>query len=140
VEALANRAEAAGIRLQAEGLGSVPVRRDPEAMQIVLRNLLDNAIQYSPSGGAVDVSVERQDGMASVAVVDHGRGIPADELAQVFEPFFRGSNQSRGGAGLGLFLVRTLVGEHRGSVQAESEGPGRGARFTVRLPVDGGAR
>ena len=61
-------------------------------------------------------------------------------LAQVFQPFFRGSNQSRGGAGLGLFLVRALVREHRGTVQAHSEGPGRGARFTVRLPVDGGAR
>jgi signal transduction histidine kinase len=140
VAALENRAEAAGIRLRAEELGSVQIRRDPEALQIVLRNLLDNAIQYSSNGGVVDVSVQREDGAAAVAVTDHGRGIPADELAQVFQPFFRGSNQSRGGAGLGLFLVRTLVREHRGTVQAWSEGPGRGARFTVRLPVDGGGR
>lgn len=136
--AMASRAEAAGITLQIDTAGPVPVVRDPDAMQLVLRNLLDNAVKYSDRGATVDVALRREGDAAVLTVADQGRGMDADELGQVFMPFYRGDGQSSGGAGLGLHLVRELVTAHGGTVAAASPGPGRGAVFTVRLPAKGG--
>ncbi|XYJ12721.1 hybrid sensor histidine kinase/response regulator [Telluria sp. B2] len=115
---------------------------DATRLEQVLVNLLANAAKYSDSGGSVEVSLERTaaaDGdLARLAVRDSGRGIPADRLGAIFDIFVQvdtGIDRTRGGLGIGLSLVRALVGLHGGRVWAESEGMGRGSRFVVELPL-----
>jgi signal transduction histidine kinase len=138
VAAMQPRALAAGVALRADAPASLPSLRDPEALQLVLRNLLDNAIKYSAAGGTVSVALAARGPEADIRVRDEGRGMDADELAHAFVPFWRGSDNATGGTGLGLHLVHELVQAHGGSVAAASPGRGRGAEFTVRLPLRGG--
>ena len=91
-----------------------------------------------PSGGRVEVGLGRDRELATITVADTGMGIPAEMLARIFEPFTQADrtlDRSRGGLGLGLTLVKGLVEAHGGTVAAASEGTGRGAMFTLRLPV-----
>ncbi|HYF58401.1 MAG TPA: ATP-binding protein [Burkholderiaceae bacterium] len=114
------------------------VDADRARMVQVLENLLGNASKYSDDGGALRVRMREEPGWAVLEVEDDGAGIPPDALEAVFELFAQvdsARDRSRGGLGIGLALVRTLVDLHGGSVSAHSEGPGRGARFTVRLPT-----
>jgi PAS domain S-box-containing protein len=104
----------------------------------VVSNLLTNAARYTPPGGRVEVTGAREGGEVLLRVRDDGAGIDAELLPQVFEIFVqggRGLDRAQGGLGLGLSLVRTLTALHGGTVEAKSEGPGRGSEFTVRLPV-----
>ena len=126
--------------LTAAGLRTVPIERDGAAVQLVLRNLLDNAIKYSPPGGRVALRLAVDGDSANIDVADQGRGLDAQELAHAFEPFYRGSDIASGGAGLGLHLVHELVAAHGGSVAASSAGRDRGASFRVRLPLGGPRR
>jgi signal transduction histidine kinase len=102
----------------------------------VLSNLLNNAIKYSPRGGAVSVSVEAHDATAVVRVSDHGEGIPEQDLPHIFERFRRGGNVEHRipGTGIGLAGARQIVELHRGTIQAESR-VGEGSTFTVQLPL-----
>src|SRR5690606_5106588 len=109
------RALAAEVELVAALPACLPCRRDAAALQLVLRNLLDNAIKYSSPGGIVHVDLEPRDGDAHIRVRDQGRGMDADELAHAFAPFWRGSDRATGGSGLGLHLVRELVLQHGGA-------------------------
>jgi two-component system, sensor histidine kinase len=121
--------------------GRVLVRGDANRLEQVLTNLLDNASKYSDRGARIAVSVEATGGRAVLAVRDQGIGIPAEALARVFELFAQESTslaRSRGGLGIGLTLVKTLVELHGGSVSAASEGPGRGTTFRVELPLAAG--
>jgi two-component system, OmpR family, sensor histidine kinase SenX3 len=110
---------------------------EPEELQLVFRNLIDNAVKYS--GSRVDVCVRASTeapGGVRVEIEDRGFGIPRHELRRIFQPFYRaGLDVQRRvkGLGLGLFIVRFLVRRQGGRVEAESEGPGHGARFAVRL-------
>ena len=111
---------------------------DPDRLTQVFSNLLLNAAKYTDPGGRITVSLGSESGEAVIAVQDNGIGIPPQALEQVFDMFSQvGSHEVRGseGLGIGLSLVRTLVQMHGGTVRACSEGPGRGARFTVRLPL-----
>ncbi|HTK92021.1 MAG TPA: chemotaxis protein CheB [Verrucomicrobiae bacterium] len=110
---------------------------DPARLQQIVWNLVSNAIKFTPSGGRVDVRVARRDAVVEVSVSDTGRGIAADRLAEVFNPFEMAhtTTQSHGGMGLGLSIARHLVLLHGGSVKAESQGLGLGATFTVTLPL-----
>jgi len=111
---------------------------DPDRLQQVVWNLANNAIKFTPKDGAVDVALRRAGTEVELTVRDTGQGIGADFLPYVFERFRQaeGSTTRRyGGLGLGLALVRHLVEAHGGTVHASSEGPGQGATFTVRLPV-----
>jgi signal transduction histidine kinase/DNA-binding response OmpR family regulator len=111
---------------------------DPVRLAQILANLLNNAAKYTGSGGQICVHAERQDGTAAVSVRDNGDGIDPDTLPQLFEMFSRGGRSSvrgQGGLGIGLALARRLVEMHGGSIEARSEGPGRGSEFTVRLPL-----
>jgi len=104
----------------------------------VVANLLNNAAKYTPAGGRIDLVVRREGDEAAIAVADSGIGIPAEELAGVFEMFSqvgRHLDRSQGGLGIGLSLVRRLVEMHGGSVTAASAGSGAGSTFTVRLPL-----
>jgi len=103
----------------------------------VFDNLLDNALKFSPRGGAVDVSIELEADWAVVAVTDLGEGIPDADLLHVFERFRRGGNVEGRipGSGIGLAGVQTIVELHRGSISVQSE-VGQGTVFTVRLPIN----
>jgi len=114
------------------------VRGDPVRLTQIVSNLLNNAAKYTPPGGRILLSARREDGHAVIAVADNGVGIAADMLEAVFDMFVQVSGTSKaaqGGLGIGLTLVRTLVRLHGGSVRATSPGLGRGAVFTVTLPL-----
>jgi len=136
VETMRPLAEARRLRLGYEGNGTLPVLGDHARLRQVFYNLLDNAIKFTPEGGAVDVQVRRQEGNAAVTVRDTGIGIPAENLPHVFERFYRvdkARSRFAGGTGLGLSIARSIVAAHGGSVEVASL-PGQGATFTVSLP------
>jgi two-component system phosphate regulon sensor histidine kinase PhoR len=113
------------------------VRGDPEAMTQVLDNLLDNAIQYTPAPGRIEVRLASEGGHGLVAVADTGIGIPAADLERIFERFYRvdkARSRAAGGTGLGLSIVKNLVLRMEGDVRVASV-EGRGSTFTVRLPL-----
>jgi two-component system CheB/CheR fusion protein len=122
-------------------LGNVPLWLEADATRIsqAVGNLLQNAAKFTDGGGCVEVAVAREpNGMALVRVRDEGVGIPAELLDRLFEPFMQaeeGLHRGRGGLGLGLALVKGFIDLHGGSVEARSDGPGRGAEFVLRLPV-----
>jgi CheY-like chemotaxis protein len=111
---------------------------DPNRLQQVVWNLLSNAIKFTPSAGQVKVSLKRKGSHAQIQVSDTGKGIQADFLPHVFDYFRQAdasSTRAHGGLGLGLAIVRHLVELHGGTVRAESPGEGKGATFTVKLPL-----
>jgi signal transduction histidine kinase/CheY-like chemotaxis protein len=112
---------------------------DEARLSQVISNLLSNAIRYTEPGGHILLSAAREGGEFVLRVADSGIGIDAQMLPRVFDMFVQAaqpSDRPEGGLGLGLTLVRRLVELHDGTVEATSEGPGRGSTFTVRLPVD----
>lgn len=114
-----------------------PVDGDEEALSIAVRNLLDNAVKYSPQAPNVDVGVQRRNGDVFISVQDRGIGIPPHERSQIFTKFHRGEQASaRGikGTGIGLATVHEIVKAHRGRVEVEST-PGSGSTFTIVLPA-----
>ena len=111
---------------------------DPVRLEQVIANLLNNAAKYSEARGHIWLTLRREGDEAVVSVRDHGIGIPRDMLSKIFDLFAqgdRGYSRSGGGLGVGLTLVRRLVEMHGGSVQAKSDGPGKGSEFVVRIPV-----
>lgn len=117
---------------------SLEVVADKRAFRQILLNLLSNAIKFTPPGGRVAIGASVVDSMIHIHVVDTGIGIAAENLPRLGEPFFQvrsDYDRSHEGAGLGLSLVRGLVGLHGGTLGLESS-PGVGTRVTVRLPLD----
>ncbi len=117
---------------------SLHVRADVTRLTQVVTNLLNNASKYTDEGGHIGLAVERHGAEALIRVRDTGIGIAADLLPRLFEPFVQGAHSGecgQAGLGLGLAVVRKLVEMHGGSVQAGSEGPGRGSEFVVRWPL-----
>jgi signal transduction histidine kinase len=112
----------------------VAVKGDPTRLRQVVMNLLDNAIKYTPAGGHVEIEIRRENGLAVIVVRDDGVGLPPEALDRIFELFEQGRH-GEGGLGVGLALVRRLVGLHAGTVTAHSEGIGHGSRFEVRIPL-----
>ena len=116
----------------------VVVDADPMRLEQIVMNLLTNALKYTPAGGAIAATVRRAGDTAVIVVEDTGVGMTADLVDRVFDLFVQGERalaRSEGGLGIGLTLVKRLVEMHGGSIEAESEGPGRGSRFTVCLPA-----
>jgi signal transduction histidine kinase len=113
------------------------VEGDVPRLEQIIRNLLHNAIKYSPEGGPVNVFLESEGTYAALAVSDRGLGIPAEAIPHLFERFFRvkaATGRPTEGLGVGLYVVRELVTLHGGSVEVEST-EGEGSTFTVRLPL-----
>lgn len=108
------------------------VNCDPARIELVLSNLLDNAIKYTPIGGLVEIGAEQTDNLIQIWVQDSGPGISPEDLPHIFERFYRGRNATGSGSGLGLSIVSSLVQAHGGKVWAESE-QDQGARFIVEL-------
>jgi signal transduction histidine kinase len=114
-----------------------PVDADRERVHQVLFNLVDNAVRFTPSGGAVTVSAHRHNGAVEIRVADTGVGIPPEHLPRLFERFYRADparSREDGGTGIGLAIARSVVEAHGGHIRAESE-LGEGSVFTFDLPV-----
>jgi two-component system CheB/CheR fusion protein len=114
----------------------IQLQADPVRLAQVFHNLLNNACKYTPPGGRISVSAERHGGEVVVKIRDSGRGIPPDKLEEIFEMFTQvepAIDRAHGGLGIGLTLVKRLIELHEGTVQAFSEGKGRGSEFVVRL-------
>ena len=139
VEAARPAAEAKGLKLQLfVEQDAYPARGDFDRLQQVVGNLLSNAIKFTPSGGRIEVSLRRERSAAVLSVCDTGLGIRPDFLPHVFERLQQADSsttRAHGGLGLGLSIVRQLVEMHRGSVRADSAGEGKGATFTIELPL-----
>ena len=132
-------ADARGVRLQLDlDRTTPPVAGDPERLQQVVWNLLTNAVKFTPPGGAVNVRLTHDHGKATVTVSDTGRGITPAFLPHIFERFRQADSRfsrEHGGLGLGLAIAREIVETHGGIIDASSPGEGRGATFSVSLPV-----
>jgi signal transduction histidine kinase len=139
LESMTAPAEAKSIRLDAviEPVEGV-VLGDPERLQQVVVNLLTNAVKFTPSGGRVEVRLDRAGTTGRIVVEDTGRGMAPEFIPYAFDRLRQeetGTTRRQGGLGLGLSIVRNLVEMHGGTVKAESPGEGRGATFTVTLPL-----
>jgi hypothetical protein len=118
--------------------GSSAVRADPARLQQVLWNLLSNAVKFTPEGGLVALTMERDGGDLRFTVTDNGKGIDADFLPRVFERFAQGDatrSRQHGGLGLGLAIAKQLMELQGGTISAASAGAGLGATFAVTLPL-----
>jgi two-component system, sensor histidine kinase len=125
-----------GIQLDAT-TEPVTVAGDPGRLQQVVANLLNNAIQFTPHGGRISLSVTRESGRGVIKITDTGTGIEPALLPFVFEPFKQGKDglaRVHGGLGIGLAVVQQIVDLHDGTVEVHSDGPGKGAAFRVSLP------
>jgi signal transduction histidine kinase len=115
------------------------VSANPEDLRTAVLNLLDNAVKYSPQGVNVRCRLSIEDyTWAVLTITDKGLGIQPHDLRRIFKRFYRASSNDRvkiKGTGLGLFLVRTIVRQHGGAIRATSEGPGKGATMTLKLPL-----
>ncbi|HEX8967973.1 MAG TPA: ATP-binding protein [Chloroflexota bacterium] len=141
-----------GVQIQqrlAAGLAETEIEIDPDRVQRVLRNLLDNALRHTPSGGIIELSATRDAGQVELQVCDSGSGVPAHELERIFERFYRGERSRRRdeggayaattGAGLGLAIARGLIQAHQGRIWAEPA-PLGGVCIRLVLPVLAPAR
>jgi two-component system, OmpR family, sensor histidine kinase SenX3 len=136
-ERYGEQARESGVRLRVEAPGAATVGGSARDLSLLVRNLIDNAIRYTPTGGSVEVSVRPDGETVTLDVRDTGVGIPARDLPRIFERFYRvdrARSRETGGTGLGLSIVRHVVENHGGSVSVESE-LGVGTTFTVRLPT-----
>jgi signal transduction histidine kinase len=135
VAALANSKD---VQLKLEGISNAQVAADPDDLELVWVNLLDNAVRYSTPGSTVTLRLrDLQNGGAVLCVEDSGEGIPAADLPHLFERFRRGNGvfaRSAGGFGLGLAICKTIVEAYSGSIALESQ-PGQGTRVRVELPA-----
>jgi heavy metal sensor kinase len=137
VEQMEPVASSKGVSLSTRQDGDVMVTGDASWLERAVLNLIDNAIKFTPGGGAVEVSVRRQGSEAILEVIDNGVGITQQALPHVFERFYRGDpsrSSETEGTGLGLSLVEWIVREHRGRVGVESR-PGKGSIFRITLPL-----
>lgn len=140
VESIRPTANAKNISLEIalDAAESANVMGDPDRLRQIVANLLSNAVKFTPKGGRIIVSLECSDSMACLVIEDNGQGIGAELLPHVFDRYAQANKDStrgKAGLGLGLPLVRKLVERHGGKITAESAGEGRGATFTVKLPL-----
>ena len=110
------------------------VKGDFEALRVLLGNLVDNAIRYTPPGGAVDVALRSRDGTARVEVADTGPGIPARDRERVFDRFYRRDGSRTEGSGLGLAIVKNIADRHGAVIDLNNRSPEPGLRVGVSFP------
>lgn len=130
-------AEERNITISVGGQVQAPVHGDADLLMTALRNLIDNAIRYSPEHSAVGVGLRERDGFALISVTDQGPGISAEEQERVFERFYRvdsARSSQTGGTGLGLSIVKHVLANHGGEVSLWSQ-EGQGSTFTLRIPT-----
>jgi heavy metal sensor kinase len=126
-----------GVDVSLDLMDTVSLSGDRAMLRELFLNLLDNAIRYSPDGGATSITLKRTKAMAVTAVTDTGIGIPEEEIPHIFDRFYRvdrARSRAQGGAGLGLAICKYIAEAHRGRIEVTSE-PGKGSTFSVWLPV-----
>ncbi len=131
-------AETKHIKVELKKTEPVTIVGDKGRLRQLFLNIVDNAIKYTPDGGHVAISVERQNGTALVEVKDSGIGIPKQDLDKIFDRFYRvdkARSREMGGTGLGLSIAKWIAELHRGTISVESE-MNKGSKFTVRLPIN----
>ena len=137
VRELVPLADAGTIDLGVAAAQPATVQGDADALRTLLRNLIDNAVRYTPAGGRVDVAVERAPaGGAVLTVTDDGPGIPPGERARVFDRFYRRAGTEPPGSGLGLAIVATIATAHAARVELADGPEGKGLRVTVSFPAE----
>ena len=134
VSALRPVAAAKDLSLRRHADESVVVDGDPARLRQVLANLLTNAIKFTPPGGLIETCLSHDSSFGIIEISDTGEGISADFLPHVFDRRSQATERRFAGLGLGLAIVKHIVELHRGSVDVRSEGEGKGATFTVRIP------
>jgi signal transduction histidine kinase len=110
---------------------------DPQNMRVVMQNILENAIKYTPSGGSVTIDVTKKEKNVEISVKDTGIGIPLEHQKEIFQRFFRAPNAvltETVGSGLGLYIAKNIVDHHQGTIGFTSE-PGKGTIVTISLPI-----
>ena len=141
VRSAASPYEVKGVGLENLAGSRLPsVEVDPDRMEEVLANLLENALRHTPRGGCVEVGAERRGSQVELSVSDTGEGVTPEHLERVFERFFRSDpvrSRATGGSGIGLTIARAIVEAHGGTLRAESNGSGLGVRFVITLPARG---
>ncbi len=133
-----SRAETREVELTVDAPERAMVAGVPGDLEVIVKNLVGNAVQYNRPGGSVDVTIEPRDGQQVIRVRDTGIGIPQQDLVRIFERFYRvdtARSRATGGTGLGLSIVRHAVERHGGSINVESL-LGEGTTFTVSLPIE----
>jgi heavy metal sensor kinase len=137
VEQVRPAASGKGISLNVESNSEVRLKADQDLILQLMLNLLDNSVKYTPSGGAIEISLRAAGGQAEVSVSDTGPGIPPEHLPHIFDRFYRvdkARTRAEGGAGLGLSISRWIAEAHGGTLRVESA-RGQGSKFTLSLPV-----
>jgi two-component system OmpR family sensor kinase len=114
---------------------SMVIQGNEEELRVLLGNLLDNAVRYTPKGGRIDVSVRTEAGAAVLVVTDNGPGIPIEERARVFDRFYRGQDNTEPGSGLGLAIVRRIADRHAADIDLTTGRAGRGLTVSIRFPM-----
>jgi PAS domain S-box-containing protein len=137
LEAVRPAAQGKQLRFETDIKSGIVVCGDSARLQQTFCNLLGNAIKFTPEGGSIAIELKQNGPHAVVRLRDSGVGIPADVLPRIFEPFEQGRElpSTAGGLGIGLALVRHLIGLHRGTISAASPGAGQGTTFTIHLPT-----
>ena len=128
-------ASAEEIEIEVSDAGAVRLVGDAEALRVMLGNLVDNAIHYTPARGAVQVAIASEGGGARLVVTDTGPGIAPEERERVFDRFYRGAAGRVAGSGLGLAIVRRVTERHGARIELGSGAAGRGLKVTVRFPA-----
>lgn len=134
---LLHQAISRGVDLGFERAESVPVRGEPVMLATMIRNLIDNALRFTPEGGKIDVAIYQDGAACTLRIEDTGPGISSDEIGRIFEPFFRGQRPEGDGVGLGLSIVKRIVDRLEGSIEAANiaECGRTGLRVVVKLPA-----
>ena len=135
----ADRYAAKNVALHARTDDAGRLFADRQRMAQILSNLIDNALQYTPPGGHVTVTADREGPEMVFRVADDGEGVRAEHLPHLFERFYRADfarDRDHGGSGIGLAIVKALTEAHGGHVAAASPGPGQGCTFTVTVPIN----
>jgi len=128
------------IKVRLEVQDCPPLQLDKRAMKMVFNNLIGNALRYSSEGSSIIVRVKENGKFCDIEIIDSGIGLSDKDCKKVFGKFYRVQNketQNIEGAGLGLYLTREIVKNHKGKIKATSEGRGKGTTFTVSLPMNG---
>ena len=132
IEEIMPIAEAKRIDLGLSKEAAVQIDADASAIQLMLRNVVDNSLRYTPEGGEVTVRVCRENGDAILEVIDNGPGIPEADLERVFDTFYRLPNNTQVGSGPGLAIVRNIADQFNGSVSIRNRRDGTGLIFSYR--------
>jgi signal transduction histidine kinase len=139
IESIGELIEKKAIKLTVNKTPDFPLLHiDAKKMQLVIQNLVENAMKYTPEHGKITVEMKKDGKFARISVQDNGIGIPAADQVKLFSKFYRAENAIRlqtEGSGLGLFIVHNIVKRHGGDITFESE-EGIGTKFTVSLPID----